>query len=170
LRSLRTPDTSPKPLKIFASWSAPDYRRLVSGAAVLACVSSLGVLMLQLAGVLPLRLSFIRISAANLTRPIIIALASSAALVLANPHSRRWRGIGWPSFAVAQCLGLVSLSRSLGPSWLVGDAALLELNVISALRGDQLLGPYSQYGWHHPGPLRATMAPQRVPAHSQARG
>lgn len=141
------------PVKSSASWSSPVYRRWASRAALLTCLLSLGLISLQLAGVLPLRISFIRISAANLTRPIVIALVSSAALVVANPHSRRWRWIGWASLVVAQCLGLVSLSRSLGPSWLVGDAALLELNVIAALSGDQLLGAYSQYGWHHPGPL-----------------
>lgn len=140
-------------MKTFASWSLDDYRRWASNAALLVCLSSLGVLSLQLAGALPLRLGFIRISAANLSRPIVISLVSSVALVLANPRHRRWRRLGWASIVAAQCLGLVSLSRSLGPSWLVGDAALLELNVIAALSGDQLLGAYSQYGWHHPGPL-----------------
>lgn len=140
-------------MKTSAPWLTHDARRWVSRAAFVACLLSLGVISLQFAGVLPLRIGFIRISAANLTRPIVIALVSSAALVIVNPHTRRWRWIGWASFAVTQFVGLVSLSRSLGPSWLVGDAALLELNVIAALGGDQFLGAYSQYGWHHPGPL-----------------
>jgi hypothetical protein len=33
------------------------------------------------------------------------------------------------------------------------DLALLELSVEQALRGAQLLGPYSRFGWNHPGPL-----------------
>ncbi len=33
-----------------------------------------------------------------------------------------------------------------------GDAAALELRVLYAARGIQLLGPYSQFGWSHPGP------------------
>ena len=33
-----------------------------------------------------------------------------------------------------------------------GDGAALELRVLHAARGIQLLGPYSQYGWSHPGP------------------
>lgn len=34
-----------------------------------------------------------------------------------------------------------------------GDFALLELAVRKATRGEQLLGPYSRFGWTHPGPL-----------------
>jgi len=32
------------------------------------------------------------------------------------------------------------------------DFALLELSTSEALRGRQLLGPYSRFGWRHPGP------------------
>src|SRR5207245_552305 len=33
-----------------------------------------------------------------------------------------------------------------------GDNPLLELATRDALHGHQLLGPYSRFGWHHPGP------------------
>jgi hypothetical protein len=33
------------------------------------------------------------------------------------------------------------------------DGAILEIYVLEALRGRLLLGPYSRFGWHHPGPL-----------------
>jgi hypothetical protein len=33
-----------------------------------------------------------------------------------------------------------------------GDAAALELGTWHAARGHQLLGPYSRFGWNHPGP------------------
>ena len=36
-----------------------------------------------------------------------------------------------------------------------GDDALLELNARDALGGRQLVGPYSRFGWHHPGPAQA---------------
>ena len=35
---------------------------------------------------------------------------------------------------------------------LASDFALLELSTGEALRGTQLLGPYSRFGWRHPGP------------------
>jgi len=33
-----------------------------------------------------------------------------------------------------------------------GDTALLDLATRDFIRGNQLLGPYSRYGWHQPGP------------------
>ncbi len=33
-----------------------------------------------------------------------------------------------------------------------GDAAVLEIYTLHALKGTQLLGPYSRFGWNHPGP------------------
>src|SRR6185436_4168126 len=35
----------------------------------------------------------------------------------------------------------------------VSDGAILEISTIEALKGRQLLGPYSRFGWNHPGPL-----------------
>jgi hypothetical protein len=35
----------------------------------------------------------------------------------------------------------------------VSDGAILEISTLEAIRGTQLLGPYSRFGWHHPGPL-----------------
>ena len=35
----------------------------------------------------------------------------------------------------------------------VGDPAVIELYTLRATTGDQFLGPYSRFGFHHPGPL-----------------
>ena len=35
----------------------------------------------------------------------------------------------------------------------IGDMALLESYTLLATQGKLLVGPYSRYGWHHPGPL-----------------
>lgn len=34
-----------------------------------------------------------------------------------------------------------------------GDVAVIEIATLAALRDGVALGPYSQFGWHHPGPL-----------------
>jgi hypothetical protein len=34
-----------------------------------------------------------------------------------------------------------------------GDLAVLELGIFDAWEGKRLIGPYSRFGWHHPGPL-----------------
>src|ERR1019366_7389957 len=49
--------------------------------------------------------------------------------------------------------GLALLVRGAVPTWPVGDGAMTELYTIHATHGSQLLGAYSQFGWHHPGPL-----------------
>ena len=44
---------------------------------------------------------------------------------------------------------IIAGMRSASPA---SDFALLELSTGEALRGTQLLGPYSRFGWRHPGP------------------
>src|SRR5262249_26126680 len=33
------------------------------------------------------------------------------------------------------------------------DGAIIEIYTLEALRGRLLVGPYSRFGWHHPGPM-----------------
>ncbi len=51
-------------------------------------------------------------------------------------------------------LGGLLLDRE-GPYLPVGDQAILELTVRDVGRHEVLLGPYSRFGWYHPGPLAA---------------
>jgi len=50
-------------------------------------------------------------------------------------------------------VALLRLATSRGPIFLGGDLAVIDLQVRRALGFHQLLGPYSRYGWSHPGPL-----------------
>ncbi len=45
------------------------------------------------------------------------------------------------------------IQRGFPPGALFGDRAILALNAIDAWRAPVLLGPYSRFYWHHPGPL-----------------
>lgn len=62
----------------------------------------------------------------------------------------------WPAILVVAAVvavGVVRLLLTFGdPYSAYGDNALLELATRNALDGDQLLGPYSRFGWNHPGP------------------
>ena len=52
-------------------------------------------------------------------------------------------------------IGAVRISLSLGHPFLpFSDVAFIELDVRQATHLAAHLGPYSQYGWHHPGPAR----------------
>lgn len=51
-----------------------------------------------------------------------------------------------------------------------GDAGFIELGVMKALRGEATLGPYSRFGWFHPGPaLYYLFAPLYALAGSRSR-
>jgi len=47
----------------------------------------------------------------------------------------------------------VAATRRAPPFREVSDGAILEIYTLEALRGTLLVGPYSRFGWHHPGPL-----------------
>lgn len=68
------------------------------------------------------------------TRPVVVLaiLAGLAVLPVIMPASR-----------------IIDGMRSASPA---SDFALLELSTGEALRGTQLLGPYSRFGWRHSGP------------------
>src|SRR6266851_7565064 len=50
-------------------------------------------------------------------------------------------------------LRLCSIARHAAPTWPTSDGAMIELYTVHASHAAQFLGPYSQYGWHHPGPM-----------------
>ena len=55
---------------------------------------------------------------------------------------------------ISLCLaGLVVATRHAPPFREVSDGAILEIYTLQALEGKLLVGPYSRFGWHHPGPL-----------------
>jgi len=54
--------------------------------------------------------------------------------------------------ALAPLALLVSVLMGGGPKTLSDDIALLVLSARDALHRGVLVGPYSRYGWHHPGP------------------
>ena len=66
-------------------------------------------------------------------------------------------GRGW-WIAAAACivagLGTAAwLAAVTPPAFPFGDVAIIEITTAAALREPVMLGPYSQFGWHHPGPL-----------------
>src|ERR671936_428606 len=58
------------------------------------------------------------------------------------------------------CVGLAILTIAIAalghrapPFREISDGAVLEIYTLEALKGRLLVGPYSRFGWHHPGPL-----------------
>jgi hypothetical protein len=57
------------------------------------------------------------------------------------------------TIAALAAINLIWLTRHAPPFREVSDGAILEIYTLEALKGKLLLGPYSRFGWHHPGPL-----------------
>ncbi len=55
--------------------------------------------------------------------------------------------------ALCGAVGLIVAARHAPPIREVSDGAILEIYTLQALKGTLLVGPYSRFGWHHPGPL-----------------
>jgi hypothetical protein len=56
-------------------------------------------------------------------------------------------------FMLIAAAGLVAVARHARPVSSVSDTAVIESYTLYASRAQLLVGPYSRYGWHHPGPL-----------------
>jgi hypothetical protein len=55
--------------------------------------------------------------------------------------------------ALALTAAAIFVARGAGPVTPVSDTAVIESYTLYASRAELLVGPYSRYGWHHPGPL-----------------
>jgi hypothetical protein len=62
------------------------------------------------------------------------------------------RLIALAAFVIVGGTAAIFLARSAPPMFPVSDIALTELYTRDAARAQLLVGPYSRFGWHHPGP------------------
>ncbi len=106
------------------------------------------------------KLGFIKLTIHDPIRPLIVSLVSAAAFLLwsalqGRPLRRAWT-IAWLT-PIVGCLLIALLNAffdtASAESYPIGDGAFLEIYTLHAIRGVWTLGPYSQFGWHHPGPM-----------------
>ena len=67
------------------------------------------------------------------------------------PCVQRW--IAAVCGALALSSAAILVARGGRPVTPVSDTAVIESFTLYASRAQLLVGPYSRYGWHHPGPL-----------------
>ena len=65
----------------------------------------------------------------------------------------RQRRVFWMIVAVAVSMALGVLVRSTPDAFPYGDSAVTEIYTLQAMRGLLTVGAYSQFEWHHPGPM-----------------
>ena len=103
----------------------------------------------------------VRVRAHAPLRPLMGACfgAGGLLLLLARERSRQDQLRASGRILLAAGLGVLAIQllamfvRSTPDAFPSGDAAVLELYTNYATERPWLLGPYSQFGWHHPGPL-----------------
>jgi hypothetical protein len=95
----------------------------------------------------------VRVQMGDAMRPFALAAIADLALFALAFRRRVWRRAA-SVLALAILAGsILAAARVAAPAYPVSDSALIELATINALEGRQLYGPYSRYGWQHPGPL-----------------
>jgi hypothetical protein len=146
---------------------------------VLCILNALYALHLTLRHSLLVRFAGIEIRAHDPWRPALFALGCGVIAYWLARRNRRASALDssprvviapapvaiersrYSSIAFWACAGLVVVGllawcvtalQSTPPVYPNGDGALLELYTVHAIRGVFGLGPYSRFGWHHPGP------------------
>lgn len=97
-----------------------------------------------------------RVSLDDSFRPLVLALLSAGLLGLLTARADRhrpWRVGSWTCLAAAAALVWAMTLRGRPEAYPGGDLAVAELYVVHTIRTVWPLGPYSQFYWHHPGPL-----------------
>jgi hypothetical protein len=126
---------------------------LISICAAIA-VGELIVLALLSQGIeASFRFGPIRISAREFDNPLIIGVVASIVLLVAVWHRVWWRRMTVALIASLGLVAVVAYGRQASAITAVSDIAVGELYTLLAAEGRQLLGPYSRFNWHHPGPL-----------------
>jgi hypothetical protein len=88
----------------------------------------------------------------------VVGAAQVAALLCGMVMVLGWhrRGIRYAALATLTGLALLTMVITAGSprrTFPIGDGALIESYTLLATQGRLVVGPYSRYGWHHPGPL-----------------
>lgn len=93
------------------------------------------------------------ISLNDARRPLAWGCAAGTWLLIAEWNRPGWRRFAVTVLAAMGLLAIVDFARHAAPIITDSDFAVSELYAELATRGRLLVGPYSRFGWHHPGPL-----------------
>ena len=86
------------------------------------------------------------------SNPLLIAVALSGLLVAISWRTPRRRTWALAAVAVIVAIAGIVVTRHAERLFPLADIAVIEIYARDALAGKLLVGPYSRFGWHHPGP------------------
>ena len=94
----------------------------------------------------------LRIGVRDPSNPLLLAVALCGLLVAISWRAPRRRT--WALVAVTGVVALagIAVTRDAERLFPLADIAVIEMYARDALTGKLLVGPYSRFGWHHPGP------------------
>ncbi len=95
----------------------------------------------------------VRVQMGDAMRPVALAAIADVALFALAFRRRAWLRVASVLAVAIVAVSVLVAARRAAPAYPVSDKALIELATINAIDGRQLYGPYSRYGWKHPGPL-----------------
>lgn len=123
---------------------------VLAGIAMAAIV----VLSLMARGVRgTLSIGPLHLSAHDYVKPLAWGALAAGILLIVERASARWRRVALVMLALLGGLAIVNFALQAAPIITDSDIAISELYVELATRGRLLVGAYSRFGWHHPGPL-----------------
>jgi len=126
----------------------------VRGALVVVAAGAVLALTLLASGLGgTFRLGLVRITLNDFNKPLACGLLVVGWLLIQEWRHTFWRRLGMALLAVLGLLAIVSFARGTPAIVTDSDFAVTELYTELATRGRLLVGPYSRFGWNHPGPL-----------------
>jgi hypothetical protein len=123
------------------------------GCAAIAAAALLVGVTVAFHGPMMFRPLGVRVQMGDAMRPFALAAIADVALFALAFRRRAWRRAASVLAVAIVAVSILTTARGAAPVYPVSDNALIELATINALEGRQLYGPYSRYGWQHPGPL-----------------
>ena len=141
------------------------------GCAAIAAAALLVGVTVAFHGPMTFRPLGVRVQMGDAMRPVAIAAIADVALFALAFRRCAWRRVASVLAVAIVAVSVLAAARRAAPAYPVSDNALIELATINALDGRQLHGPYSRYGWQHPGPvLFYLLAPFYAAAGSRTAG
>jgi hypothetical protein len=121
--------------------------------AVLAAIALVGAIATLSQSSIDVDLVIARLRIGEPLRPLAVAGIASTILLVIGWRRPAWRAVAFFGLTASAIVLVPIITKSAGPKWPTGDDAMIELYTLHAAHGRQLVGAYSQHGWHHPGPM-----------------
>jgi hypothetical protein len=136
------------------SSTAIRWRHIVAIATAILALADIIIIALLITGVTSrVRLGFRLVQPHDILGAAQLGAVLCGLVVLSAWRQRVARNIAMVAMTAMLLIALSVHAASSQRHFPIGDHALIESYTLLATQGKLLVGPYSRFGWHHPGPL-----------------